>query len=151
MTGDGRLDRVRGAVGAAREVVGWATVDLERAQRDLGAGGEPAPDDVLLGARCRLVHGSAGAARAILLEPSTEGRLAATLARHGEGPAARYLLAGTDAAERLRAAGLRMSTAADGPFGRQRLVLDGPRWGPHIAIVDGPSGSAASAPATIDP
>ena len=138
---DGLLDRVRVALGAHRHLLGWATVDLDLAQHDLGSSGgsaepvraEDAPDDALLGSRCRVIH-PPGADPLVLLTPSTEGRLAASLARHGEGLAVHYLIAGPDAADRLAAGGLGMSSEADGPLGRQRLVLGGPRWGPHIVV-----------------
>ncbi|MFM2105800.1 MAG: hypothetical protein RL338_832 [Chloroflexota bacterium] len=74
--------------------IGWATVDLERAaaawpDRRLHRGA-PEPG---LGATT-LVEGGAvpGGIALVLLEPATEGRLAATLARHGEGPAVLYVV-----------------------------------------------------------
>ena len=72
----------------------WATVELERALADLGA--DPALaagalDDPLLGARVVVVDATDGGPAIALAEPSTEGRLALALARHGEGPAGRYL------------------------------------------------------------
>ena len=142
---DERLERARAAVGPRAEVEGWATVDLERAQSALCNGGpaaEPVPDDELLGARCRLLRrGPDAADQLVLLEPATEGRLAASLARHGEGRAVTYLLAGSDAAARLRAAGLLVSAEAGGPLGPSRLVLGGERWGPHVIVVSGGTGS----------
>lgn len=70
----------------------WATVDLERAMRQLVdagmVGGPPHPtlDVGVLGARgARAAAGRLGVPL-LVLEPATEGRLAATLARHGEGP-----------------------------------------------------------------
>ena len=81
---------------------GWATVELDRAEDELGmwlgdgagdAGGVP-PDaaDPHLGAfaRVRPAGGLPGDSF-VLLEPSTEGRLAASLARDSEGPCALYL------------------------------------------------------------
>ena len=74
--------------------LGWATVDLERALAVLATAlGVPddafveAPESVALGARC-LVAAAAlpGGAALAILEPSTEGRLATTLARLDEGP-----------------------------------------------------------------
>lgn len=67
-----------------------ATVDLERAQRDLapalGDDWHDAGDDEALGARCRRLR----LARSVLVlaEPATEGHAAACLARFGEGPIA---------------------------------------------------------------
>jgi hypothetical protein len=76
----------------------------------------------------------------VLLEPNTEGRLAATLARVGEGPAALYLqpVHATLARIRdeLRRAGRPTSVIGEGPFGRQALVLGRPAWGPHVLLVD---------------
>jgi hypothetical protein len=75
----------------------WATVDLERALGDTGSYGErrwTTIDDELLGARGLRLSDTEPAI--ILLEPSTEGRLAGWLARHGEGEAAVYAVAPTD-------------------------------------------------------
>jgi hypothetical protein len=71
---------------------GWATVDLDRTLRELA---EVLPfvsrpvDDQLLGARGRVVECPGRAV--VVLEPSTEGRLARWLAHHGEGWAVTYL------------------------------------------------------------
>ena len=78
--------------------LGWATVELDRAETELRAAftatfvtATDAPGDDLLGAHCRtLLTGDPRVPVIILLEPSTEGRLAVTLARHGEGPAAAW-------------------------------------------------------------
>ena len=100
--GGGR-DRDDEATAAPRPLrlagLGWATVELDRAADELGMWLGEAPDpgapdaaDPLLGARARVrdAGGLPGDA-VLLLEPSTEGRLAASLARDGEGPAALYL------------------------------------------------------------
>src|SRR5215212_5081849 len=78
-------------------VVGWATVELDRAEREIAAAVDAQnrtvsdlPDDALLGATGRLLELGDGR-ELVLLEPSTEGPLAAALARHGEGPLALYL------------------------------------------------------------
>jgi hypothetical protein len=78
---------------------GWATVDLDRAGmelRDLLATDcafEDAPRSEWLGARCRVGRAVGRAdSTLVLLEPDTEGRLAAFLARHGEGWAADYVV-----------------------------------------------------------
>jgi hypothetical protein len=74
----------------------WATVDLERALGDTGSYGEllwTPIEDELLGARGLRLADTEPAI--ILLEPSTEGRLAGWLARHGEGEAAVYATAPT--------------------------------------------------------
>ena len=120
----------------------WATVELERALADLGA--EPtrvaaAIGDPLLGARVVLVTADDGSPDIALAEPSTEGRLAATLARHDEGPAGRYVVApaGLEAVRvRAAAANVQLSQPAIGPFGWSVLVLDGPAADPSIILVD---------------
>jgi hypothetical protein len=107
--------------------VGWATVDLERAvselTRDLGLPGESfteAVESEALGARGRVAPAAIDGEMAIvILEPSTEGRLAALLARHGEGPAAIWFLADGDMIGEVGA-------ARPGPFGLERLVPGGP-------------------------
>lgn len=133
--------------------VGWATVDLDRAVEELGdALGLPsgrfaaAPDSRILGARCRVavavLPDESGLA---VLEPTTEGRLAATLARLGEGPAAIWLAAvtgrrpGAVATERDGT----FSAPYDGPFGPERLIRGGPLQGPHRLLV-GPPGTIRS-------
>jgi hypothetical protein len=139
-----RVARPRGAVDA------WATVELDRAEVELAplaagqagtahgqgpayAAAEDVPAEQILGAACRLVRGPDGAA-VVLLEPSTEGRLAAALARHGEGFVARYFLVDADGVERVRRAGFRLTAVAPGPFGPERLVLTGPRDGPFVIL-----------------
>ena len=134
------LTRLRAAVEARESVVGWATVELDRAEVEVAAlasSGEPlvqpADDERVLGARCRLLRfGDAGGV--VLLEPSTEGRLAAALARHGEGSLALYLLADAGATERARRAGFTLTSAGRGPFGPERLVIAGPRDGPFLIL-----------------
>jgi hypothetical protein len=110
--------------------VGWATVDSDRAIGELNASlpvPGPGPGewvaqerDALLGASVRRREPSPDAGVALLvLEPDTEGRLAAFLARFSEGVGAVYLSAsGGDA---------------------DRVVPVSPRWGPY-AIVRGRSG-----------
>lgn len=73
--------------------IGWATVDGERAGPEvaaaLGQPGlrfDPGPVDVRLGARTWIAPFDG--LHVVLLEPSTEGRLAAALARMGEGTVA---------------------------------------------------------------
>ena len=138
----------------ARRVTGWATVELDRAVQELTA--SPAspttrdlPDDTLLGACCRLVSLGPGERELLLLEPSTEGRVAASLARFGEGPVALYVIVPSHQfGEMIRAsvgAGLVFSAEADGPFGRQRLVAGGPRWGAHLCVAQ------STGAATIEP
>ena len=116
--------------------LGWATVELDRAAfelaRDLGfpAGRfRDADGSVALGARCRVVAGALpdGLFLAIL-EPATEGRIAAALARFGEGLAVAWYRTGD------------LATAAPapewtGPFGLERLVSRGPAHGPHRFLI----------------
>ena len=117
--------------------VGWATVELDRAAAELGAILLPgttftdARASVHLGAACRIGRVRPGAAQAevvVLLEPYTEGRLAATLARHDEGWRATWL-----AAE--GSLDLPLSVERAGPLGEERLILDGPLTGPHRLVV----------------
>jgi hypothetical protein len=134
------LSRLRKAVQPRRVVVGWATVELDRAEVEVAVniampGGlrvEPADDERALGARCRLLRFDAR--DVLLLEPSTEGRLAAALARHGEGSLALYLIADAGAAERARRAGFTLTSGVRGPFGSERLVIAGPRSGPFLIL-----------------
>jgi len=116
--------------------LGWATVDTERGAAELADYGpfEPAPDEAILGARCVLGPPGPGDLRIAIVEPNTEGRLAATLARHDEGPAVLWV-AGTPGAD------LRLSTVAVGPFGNERLVLGGRLGGRHLIVVERPAGT----------
>jgi hypothetical protein len=130
----------------------WATVDLERTLRDLGeetrdALGDAAASDAHLGARVLFVPARAGHPALAIAEPATEGRLAATLARHGEGLVGRYL-AVADGLDQARAraygTGVAVSRVEIGPFGPSVLVLIGPVTGPHLILCEPaavPSGS----------
>lgn len=115
--------------------LGWATVDLDRAAselaRDLGFSADAFVETIgsqVLGARCRVAAATLpdGLSLAIL-EPATEGRLAATLARLGEGPAVVWYLADDDAAG--------ASEWRAGPFGPERLVAGDPIHGPHRFLI----------------
>ena len=81
----------------------------------------------------------------VLLEPKTEGRMAARLARHGEGPAVLYV-AGTPGLDATvaawRAAGIPAGSRASGPFGPSVLAV-GPSGSPEVvAVAEGrPHGS----------
>ena len=133
--------RLAAVVAPRATVDGWATVELDRAEievaailADLGMPGvEDAREDRALGARTRVLR-FAGGHRVILLEPSTEGRLAGGLARHGEGYLARYLVVDGGAPERARRAGFIVGSELAGPVGPQRLVGDGPRTGPFLLL-----------------
>jgi hypothetical protein len=128
--------------------IGWATVELERAARELratpAARWDAAPRDVLLGARCwRLVAEEPGGRAIVLLEPDTEGRLAAALARFGEGVAVIYLAAaGPDPIPTGQGGHAGGDASGDpagsagGPLGPARLVPGRPAWGPHVVLLD---------------
>jgi hypothetical protein len=126
---------------------GSGTVDFERAEAETRAAMDvlrisPGNDDDVLGARCHIVtieHGDT----VVLLEPSTEGRLAAALAKFGEGHVVDYMAGNPDTVRAAAAAGVVLSAVARGPFGPERLVLGGARWGPFVVIVE--------QAATIDP
>ena len=116
--------------------VGWATVELDRAEADLGAElattFETASRDALLGAKVRR---SAGTEPLVLIEePDTEGRLSGSLAKHGEGPFALYLR--VPSLDPLP--GTLSIRAGNGPLGPARLVLNGPPWGPFMILVGPP-------------
>lgn len=126
--------------------LGWATVELERAAGEFAAdptlganaGFAAAPATSLMGARCLVARDLLpGGVSLALLEPDTEGRLAATLARHGEGPAVLWLaVASLDAAAAaLHVAEIATSASRPGPFGPERLVLGGASAGPHRLVV----------------
>jgi hypothetical protein len=127
--------------------LGWATVELDRAVDELGMWlGDPlaaAAGDPLLGAHARAYDaGGLPGDRVVLLEPSTEGRLAASLARDGEGPIALYLRPLTGLRGWLpaaRARGVTLSSRRLGPLGSSVLITGGPASGPHLLIVDTPS------------
>jgi hypothetical protein len=135
------LERLWVAVEPRRAVGGWATVELDRAEvevaallADLGIPTiEDRPEDRLLGARCRILRFGEGR-DTLLLEPSTEGRLAAALARYGEGTLTLYLFVDGGAVERARRAGFTLTAAGRGPLGDQRLVIAGPKYGPFLVL-----------------
>lgn len=141
MTEDGSFGSLEAGLQPIARIV--ATVDLERALVEHGraaAEAGTAVEEPLLGARLVIVD--AGTEGTIALaEPITEARLAATLARHGEGVVGRYASVppGDDLAafqRRAAALGIAVSRAADGPFGRAVLVLPGPVTGPHLVVVE---------------
>jgi hypothetical protein len=124
--------------------VGWATVDLERGTAELadllGVTAEafsPAADSIALGARCRVAAGILpGGLALVILEPITEGRLTAALARLGEGPATVW-------SRRIPGTRVAASAARPGPFGLERLVSHAPPQGPIQLLLDGPPGTIA--------
>ena len=107
---------------------GWATVELDRAEPHVRGllGGDlqfsDTPRSALLGARCRRAATTDGE-WIVLLEPDTEGRLAAFLARHGEGWAVTW--------EPGRATG----SGVAGPLGPELLARDQPVRGPFRLIL----------------
>ncbi|MEO6207565.1 MAG: hypothetical protein ABIP77_06390 [Candidatus Limnocylindrales bacterium] len=133
--------------------VGWATVELDRAEQELayvllpGTSFQPGPSSEHLGARCRLGWVAPAfvgelAAIVVLLEASTEGRLAATLARHGEGWCATWEAtwknpweAGADETAEAASRG-RLSDSRSGPLGLERLHLGGRVSRPHRLAVE---------------
>ena len=133
-----------GADRAARWAIGWATVELDRAAselaRDLGISPGAfldALDSVALGARCRVADDLLpGGLALVILEPATEGRLAATLARFGEGPAATWYRTETHV-------DIRASSPRPGPFGSERLVAGDSVHGPHRLLIEPGTGTIA--------
>jgi len=115
---------------------GWATVDMARAEAELRDGDrvdafEDADRCSWLGARCRRAR--IGGQWVVVLEPDTEGRLAAFLARHGEGWAVTWT---TDGGE------IGGVAPRPGPLGREVLAHGQPMSGPFRLVV---------ATATIEP
>ena len=150
MTGDDRpaedaesaLMAVAGP-GAVTLATIWATVDLERTLVGLGidvdATGTRVMADTLLGARVVVVPSGADGSRLAIAEPTTEGRLAAFLARHGEGAAGRYVAVSDDlgqARTRAGASGITVTRVEDGPFGSSMLLLIGPVSGPQLILCE---------------
>jgi hypothetical protein len=119
----------------------WATVDLDRTLASLGIepGAGATMPDALLGARVVVLPPRPDRPSLAVAEPITEGRLAATLARHGEGAAGRYL-AVTDglgmARDRAATSGVAVSRVEAGPFGSSMLLLIGPVSGPHLVLCE---------------
>lgn len=131
--------------------LGWSTVELDRAARELapllaeGSVFRRTQASIHLGAYAwsgrvdpdRLpADAPARAGWVVLLEPSTEGRLAATLARHGEGWCATWEVIEEADPAGSRPAGAARSLLRPGPLGDERLLLDGPIWGPHRFLVE---------------
>ena len=100
---------------------------------------DPEPADPALTDPGRAAEqGPAAAVTIVLLEPDTEGWLAASLARHGEGPAVLYVrvpmstIAGMS--ERLARLDIRARDGT-GPFGPEWAVAGSHAWGPTIVLV----------------
>ena len=126
------------APAARLHALGWATVELDRAERELtadlgltGTAFKVAPDSGVLGARCRVATETfPGGVALVILEPATEGRLSAALARHGEAPLAAWFV--LDGATE----GVRPPSTASGPFGPERIAPDGSINGLRRFLVD---------------
>jgi hypothetical protein len=135
------VERLALRLGVER-IPGWATVELDRAERELvlsrgWPAAVPAANDLLLGATTRIARSPDGGGTLVLLEPFTEGRLAATLARHGEAFLIEYLVLRRPLDDAVRAArdeGLTVSALSSGPFGPERLVAGSPAAGPHLIL-----------------
>jgi hypothetical protein len=117
--------------------VGWATVDLERAIGELAALGPftAVTRDATLGAAARRAQAAQPRGAAVLvLEPDTEGLLAASVARFGEG----VLVAWLGPLERADIDDTPMlGPSRAGPLGPARLVIGRPAWGPHAFVLAG--------------
>ena len=132
--------------------LGWATVELDRAVAELDPWiGEAAPgprerQDPHLGARVVLRRGAGlPGVWTALLEPSTEGAVAASLARDGEGPCALYLRPAAGLVAWLAAAPAgEGGQVREGPFGRQ-VLLRGAFSGPHLLVTEGLDPAAVNA------
>jgi hypothetical protein len=112
-------------------------VELDRSAAELapllrgGPGFTDAPSSEILGARCRVGRavGVGDGLFIVLVEPDTEGRLAAFLARFGEGWVARWEVGASSAGRpdaRLR----------PGPLGPERLADDADTRGPFRLLVE---------------
>jgi len=125
--------------GVALLGVGFATVEMGRGARDVAErfGVDPgafrlAADESWLGAVARVAR--LGGARLVVLEPTTEGRVAAALARFGEGPVAVYVGLPGPASGSVRR----------GPLGAGSLVPGSPAWGPFTIVLAGSFGGAGA-------
>ncbi len=122
----------------------WATVDLERAEADLSPWLEPLDslaaaallDEPHLGGRGR-VRATSGlpGGRLVLLEPTTEGALAASLARDGEGPCGLYVRAGSALLQSALPGRPRPRRRA-GPLGVSVRLRTAVRAGPHLLLLE---------------
>ena len=159
--GDGAAERIRAfaadAVSTARlphgagrlVAVGWATVETDRAVGELAdalgiapTSFQAAPPSAALGASCLVLDVPLpGDVALAVLEPATEGRIAAGLARWDEGPLVAWYAAAEPEPDGMGPASVTGASAASGPigpFGPERLVGRDPLTGPHRLVVDGP-------------
>jgi hypothetical protein len=114
----------------------WATVDAERTIRDAGLVAVPLAEDPLLGASVHLIE-PPGEVPIAILEPTTEGGIAAALARHGEGPAGTYVAWN----QSLDDVGEPLTRSDTGPFGAAAIAAAFPAWGPFMVLVERPAGT----------
>ena len=105
----------------------WATVDLERTVDEASLPFVPAERDRLLGGSVASVH--IGPLGLLLEEPDTEARLAAFLARQGEGLCAVYVA-------RTELAGAPQPRLTVTPLGRFGVLLPHQwPWGPFMITI----------------
>ena len=156
---DGAAERIRAfateAVTAARVpdgagrlvAVGWATVETERAIGQLAdalgiaaTSFRAAPPSAALGASCLVLDMPLpGDVALAVLEPATEGRIAAGLARWDEGPLVAWYAVAEPGSGGGTPASVAVASGPLGPFGPERLVGRDPLTGPHrLLVVDGP-------------
>ena len=125
--------------------IGWATVDRERFLADATGGpNEDLPRDPHLGAFAVRHRGTPVGPQILVLEPDTEGRLVASLVRSDEGPAALYFSPPGRPRRRSSrtpgAAARRSRASGTAHSDRPSVLLAGPPWGPHLLVVERPSG-----------
>jgi hypothetical protein len=110
--------------------LGWATVDAERLAAQLGKPltDEPQADPALGATGYRVASANLPL---VLLEPVTEGRMAAALARLGEGPVALYLDGIT-----LRPADDATPLASTGTGRQGRLLRPAQPSGPFVIALE---------------
>ncbi|MFN8631608.1 MAG: hypothetical protein U0838_15205 [Chloroflexota bacterium] len=158
ISGGGAAPSPRPDAALTLAAVAWSTVELDRAEADLDPWLRPAdatasdgdaPADPHLGANARRRRTAALPGGTIVFaEPNTEGRLAASLARDGEGPCALYLIAAGGLAAwtaDARARHVQVSAKRPGPLGLAVLVAGRTVAGPHILVVE-PLGASTIAP-----
>jgi hypothetical protein len=123
--------------------VAWACVDEGRARTLAGEDAVPFSEPVLGADGFRTDTDPA----LVACYAVTEARLAAALARGGEGPVALYLAVGdtavTEVEQRLASASVVTIRDRGGPFGPAVLVRPDRSWGPFLVFVAPPDAPAA--------
>ncbi len=144
-----------GVDAATAETLIHAHADVDVAPPTRPAPGDPEPaDPSLTDPGVAADPGPAAAVTIVLLEPDTEGWLASSLARHGEGPAVVYVrvpmstIAGMS--ERLARLDIRARDGT-GPFGPEWALVGPHASGPTVVLV--PAGPPAKPvePGELDP